>query len=73
MYGLGKKRTRLGMFLDKNNITQGWIVEHAKLNRNTLTQICKDDQYEPRAETVQKIISTLRKHGYDVRAHDFWT
>jgi len=72
MFGLGKKRSRLGRFLDKNGITQGWLVENAKLNRNTLTQLCGDDHYEPRAETVQKIISALRKRGFDVRGSDFW-
>lgn len=72
MHGLGKKRTRLGRFLDKNKITQGWLVENAKLNRNTVTQLCGDDKYEPRAETVQKIISAFRKHGHDVQGSDFW-
>lgn len=70
--GIGKNRTKLGIFLDRNNISQSWFEAATKLNKNTITRLCGDDQYVPRDETVQKVISTLRKRGFDVIASDFW-
>ncbi len=72
MFGLGKPRTKLGRFIDGSGLTQGWLEKKAGLNKNSVSKLCGDASYEPRAGTVQKIISALRKHGHDVRADDFW-
>ncbi|OBZ13325.1 hypothetical protein A7975_10735 [Bacillus sp. FJAT-26390] len=72
MFGLGKQRTKLGRYIDKNGITQGWLESKTGLNKNSVSKLCGDDSYEPRPSTVQKVISSLRKHGHDVRADDFW-
>lgn len=72
MIGTGKPRTKLGRFIDKVGLTQGWIEIKAGLNKNSVSKLCGDVSYEPRAGTVQKVISALRKHGHDVNASDFW-
>ncbi|WP_160044723.1 XRE family transcriptional regulator [Paenibacillus sp. USDA918EY] len=74
MFGLGKKRTPLGRFIDQNrNISQEWLVKETGLNRDSISDLCDGGKnIRPRAKTVQKIISALRKAGYDVNASDFW-
>jgi len=74
MRGLGKNRSPLGMFLDANGISQETIVKQSGLSRNVLTRLCDGtrDSSKAQIESKQKIISILRKHGYDVQASDFW-
>lgn len=72
-FGLGKKRTRLGKFLDSAGIDQEWLKAKTKLNRDTISDLCDGSlSINPRVSTRQKVISSLRKHGYDVKADDFW-
>lgn len=74
MYGLGKNRSPLGLFLDRNGISQEWIVKQSGLSRNVLTRLCDGsrDNSKAQIESKQKIISVLRKNGYDVQVSDFW-
>lgn len=74
MFGVyeGKKRTRLGSWMDRNRVSQEWIIKHVPLNRNTVYKLCNDSSYEPREATQLKIVSSLRKHGYNVGVGDFW-
>ncbi|MGG4035040.1 helix-turn-helix transcriptional regulator [Paenibacillus cisolokensis] len=71
MMGLGKKRTKLGTFLDQNKLTQWWLAKESGVGRNTISGLCSGE-VEPQERTVQRIVAALRKHGYDVRAGDFW-
>ena len=73
MYGLGKNRSRLGLFLDAHKMNQRWLVEISGVSRNEVSRLC-DGKHEiqPQAHTVQRIVSALRKCGYDVQASDFW-
>lgn len=73
MSGLGKKRTKLGAFLDGKKLSQGWLVERSGVSRNEVGRLCDGNKnVMPLAETVQRIISALRKAGHDVRGEDFW-
>lgn len=74
MRGLGKNRSLLGMFLDRNGISQEWIVKESGLSRNVLTRLCDGsrDSSKMQVGSKQKVISVLRKHGFDVTASDFW-
>lgn len=73
MYGLGKSRSKLGKFLDCNKLSQSWLEKQAGLTRNTVTHICSGDYDKGFSiRTRQKVISVLRKHGYDVMVSDFW-
>lgn len=73
MYGLGKSRSKLGKFLDKNKLSQTWLENETKLTRNTITHMCSGDYQKGFSiQSKQKVISALRKYGYDVMASDFW-
>jgi hypothetical protein len=69
---LGKKRTKFGRFLDRNGIEQQDIQEESKVNKNTLSQMCNDDEYTPRRSTGSRVIKALRKLGYETDENDFW-
>ncbi|MEK5415083.1 XRE family transcriptional regulator [Paenibacillus sp. FSL L8-0708] len=72
-FGLGKRRTRLGKFLDNAGIDQEWLTNKTKLNRDTISGLCDGGlSINPRVATKQKVISALRKYGYNVKADDFW-
>lgn len=74
MYGLGKKRSKLGAFLDRNRITQEWLVSTSGLSRDAVSRLCDGnrDHEKLQIKSKSKVISALRKHGYDVMASDFW-
>ena len=75
MSNLGKKRTRLGKFIDKHpELSQEWLSKKTGLSRDSISDLCDGlKNVKPRIGTVQKIVSVLRKHGYDVISSDFWT
>jgi putative transcriptional regulator len=72
MFGLGKPRTNFGYYIDKNKISQTWIIDKIGLDKNTVFRLCNDKDYNPHAVTQIKIISNLRKSGHDVTRGDFW-
>lgn len=73
MFGLGKKRSKYGSFLDEHGINQERVREVTKLNKDTLTRVCNTDQY-PSGTTMRKLVDAARKlTGKDVKADDFWT
>lgn len=72
MFGLGKKRSKLGKFIDKNSIT---VVEFAKesgVNRKTLGEACNEQDFIPSPGVMKKIIKTARKVDPKVKMSDFW-
>lgn len=69
--GLGKQRTKFGKWVDKN-LTQDQVREYCGLNKNTLTDVCNKIDHNPNVRTKTKIISGLRKKGFDVQMSDFW-
>ena len=72
MYGLNKPRTKLGMFLDEHKITQEKVRVAAGLNRDVMSSVCGNENHNPQEKTMIRIVSALRKMGYDVRVSDFW-
>jgi predicted transcriptional regulator len=73
MFGLGKRRTKLGKFCDKNGISQMVLSKQSKVSRNAVADLCDGQKdTEPQEATIVKIISALRKLGYSVKANDFW-
>ncbi|MEH6957210.1 helix-turn-helix domain-containing protein [Neobacillus drentensis] len=59
-FGLNKKRTKFGRYLDKEEITQIEIEELSGLSRRTISRLCNDEEYRPKFETVTKIKKALR-------------
>ncbi|HDR7640804.1 helix-turn-helix domain-containing protein [Bacillus wiedmannii] len=72
MWGLGKKRTKLGKYLDKNGIEQEWLVRKSGLGRNTVGDLANDPDRSPTRRTMQKILKVLREFDPRVKAEDFW-
>jgi len=70
--GLGRDRTRVGKWCDRNDITQEELVKWSGLSRPTICKICGDSEYEPTELTKRSLIRGLTKHEYDVDEYDFW-
>jgi transcriptional regulator with XRE-family HTH domain len=72
MFGLGKRRTALGKWLDRNGFTQEDLVNEANLNRDTVSKACSDVNYIPSGKTMKKILNAVRKYDSEISAEDFW-
>ncbi|MEI5909441.1 helix-turn-helix transcriptional regulator [Bacillus spongiae] len=72
MFGLGKKRSKFGKFLDRNSIKQTEISEMSGVNMNSISRVANSNENCPSMKNASKIIKTLKKHGYDVSYDDFW-
>ncbi len=72
MFGLGKKRSRLGKWLEKHGKTQEWLTREAGLGRNTIGYLATEDDRTPNTKTIQKVLAALRKVDPNVRSDDFW-
>lgn len=71
---LGKKRSKLGRFLDKNDLTQQDIVKESGVSRGTISRLCQVESEDgPTMKNATKIVKALRKlTGKDVHYDDFW-
>ena len=72
MFGLGKKRSKFGKWLDKQGLTQREVEKAARINKNTMSLLCNDRDYSPKYSTWAKVEKALRKEGYNVDYDDFW-
>ncbi|KZE65616.1 XRE family transcriptional regulator [Fictibacillus phosphorivorans] len=73
MFGLGKNRSKLGKWLDNRGISQQWLVKKSGLGRNTISDLTTgDNEREPNAKTMKKILSALRELDPKVKSDDFW-
>lgn len=73
MFGLGKRRTKLGKYCDRYGITQTWLSDKSKVNYSTIAELCDGNKdVQPQEKTIKKIISALRKNGHNVDSNDFW-
>lgn len=73
MFGLGKKRSRLGKWLDERGIRQSWLSKESKISQETITGLCRDDGKLPSGSTMKKVLQALRKVDPNVKQDDFWT
>lgn len=73
MFGLGKQLTKLGRKLKKEGKSNKWLQEKTKLNKNTITQLTSNTDYEPKRETRRKVIEVIRKEiDNDAKPEDFF-
>ncbi|WP_102271322.1 helix-turn-helix domain-containing protein [Cytobacillus massiliigabonensis] len=72
MFGLGKRRTKFGRWIDRKGIAQIEIEEKAKLGRATISRLCNDFDYRPKFETVQKVKRAIKALGHDVPPDDYF-
>lgn len=73
MFGLGKKRSKFGRFIDRNGIIQEELSKASGVNRNTISRVAKDDGQQPSMKNATKLIKALKKAGYKVDYDDFWS
>lgn len=73
MFGLGKHRSKYGRFLDKHDITQEEVVKKSKLNRDTVSKACTDDDANLRTITKRSLTKAARDlSGRHVEDSSFW-
>ncbi|MDH2363460.1 helix-turn-helix domain-containing protein [Priestia megaterium] len=71
-FSLGKKRSKLGKWIDRRGISQTTLVNETKLSKGTVSRICSDKDYLPSSTTVTKILRFLKKLDSTVTYEDFW-
>jgi putative transcriptional regulator len=72
MFGLGKKRSKFGKYLDKNSITQQAIAKESGVSKSTISRLCDPEATDPTLGVAKKIIKTLKKYNSHVDYKDFW-
>jgi predicted transcriptional regulator len=73
MFGLGKRRSKLGKWLDERGISQQWLAKKSGVGRTTISNLSKGDgEHTPNASTIKKILKALRDIDSRVKADDFW-
>jgi len=71
MYGLGKKRSKLGAYIDKKGITQTELVKASGVTKNAVTRACSGE--EIRDISKINIVNGLNKlTGEKKKISDFW-
>jgi hypothetical protein len=71
-FGIGKRRSKFGRWIDSKGITQEEIRKRTKLGNGTLTSLCNDANYVPRISTWVKVQRALKSMGYDVDRDKFF-
>jgi transcriptional regulator with XRE-family HTH domain len=69
---LGKKRSKLGKWLDRNGYNQEDLVNEAKISRNTASKLCNDHEYIPGPSIMKKVLKAIRRIDPNAKADDFF-
>jgi putative transcriptional regulator len=72
LFGLGKKRSRFGKYLDRNSIAQQEISDESGVSKSTISRLCHPNETEPTLGVAKKIINALRKYDSNIDYKDFW-
>jgi predicted transcriptional regulator len=73
LFGLGKKRSKLGKWLDNRGISQTWLAKRSGVNRNTINDlVAGDSERAPTTRTIGKILKALREVDPNVKSDDFF-
>ena len=70
-FGLGKKRSRLGRYIDQHGISQTEL-EKAGISRATVSRLCSSDENQPTIKTAKKIVNFLKRYDEGVDYKDFF-
>lgn len=71
MFGLGKKRSKFGKWLDREGITQRELAKKARVSNDTISRYCSGEG-EPKISTWVKVQRALKSMGYDKDYNDFF-
>jgi transcriptional regulator with XRE-family HTH domain len=69
---IGKRRSKIGKWIDKNGYTQEDLVREAKISRNTVSKVCSDPDYIPSPTVMKKILKAIRKIEPGIKTDKFW-
>jgi transcriptional regulator with XRE-family HTH domain len=72
MWGLGKKRSKVGKWIDRSEYNQEDLVRVSEVSRNTVSKVCSDPDYIPSPKVMKKLLKALRKIDPNVSADMFW-
>jgi ribosome-binding protein aMBF1 (putative translation factor) len=72
MWGLGKQRSKLGKWLDREGLEQQDLANEAKVSKNTVTKACNEADYVPRQDVIKKLLKAIRKIDPGAKMSDFW-
>lgn len=72
MFGLGKPRSLLGKWMDKNGVSQKWLEDETKLSDETISRLANKINASPNAKTMKKVLDAARKKDPNVKQEDFW-
>lgn len=72
MFGLGKKRSKFGRWLDRKGLHQNDVAKKAKVSTATMTRLCNETDHMPKISTWVKIKRALKSMGYDVDRENFF-
>ena len=59
MFGLGKKRSKFGKWLDRQGFNK-LNLKKSKLSTGTISKLCSDGNYRPKISTIVKIVKGLK-------------
>lgn len=69
-----KPRSKLGKFIDKNELKQVDIAKTSGLRESTISRLANMSSVSPSMKTANKVLKALRKlTGKNVNHNDFWT
>jgi transcriptional regulator with XRE-family HTH domain len=72
MWGIGKKRSKLGKWIDKQGYTQEDLRIASKVSRNTISRLCSDSDYMPTMSTIKKVMQAIRQLDPGAKPDDFF-
>lgn len=75
MFGLGKKRSKLGKWIDKKGIKQEDLYKKSSVSKPTITRYCNEELHtgDINRSTAMKILKALKLlTGEEKKIEDFW-
>jgi transcriptional regulator with XRE-family HTH domain len=71
-FGTGKRRSKVGKFIDRNGYTQEDLKEESGVSRNTISKVCNDPDYVPSHNVIKKLMKAIRKIDPNARTTDYF-
>lgn len=71
MYGLGKKRSEFGRYIDRLDITQGELIKLSGVSKNVITRACNGEDIRDISKSLL-VKATNKLTGENKKVSDFW-
>lgn len=73
MFGIGRRGSKFGKFLEKHRISQTELAESSGVSNSTISRLASGDAFKPSEKNASKLIKALRKIDSSVQHEDFWS